>query len=467
MNGEASRKADVSATLANHVIHTTYEDIPPEVVAVTKRTILDILSVAVAGTTAYSSNLLVDLIKGWGGKEESTILCYDTKVPAMHAAMANATMGRALDYMDRYDPVETLVGVTIVPAAFAIAEKRGMVSGKDFIAAVTLGLDIIPRMALATKGNLKGWSGQAVFGYFGVAATGGKLLGLSEKQIVDAFGIAYSQAAGNHQSMKDGALSKRLSTGFAAKGGILAALLAEKGFSGGANSMEGPWGFYNLYIDGDYDPSQLTIELGKRFEGANISVKAYPCCSHTHTGIDATLDIISRHDIVPEQVGAVKAGVNARGYDLSCDPIERKRKPITIVDAQFNLPYAIATAIVDREVNINNFTEKMITRRQVLKMMQKIEPYVDNELENMTHGAISPCKLEIITTNGAVYQMQVSHSKGSPQNPMTQEELNRKVWDCMDYAAKSLSKDTVHKVIDLVNELEKIDDVAVIMKLLN
>jgi 2-methylcitrate dehydratase PrpD len=466
MNKHTSTTVDAAVRFAENIAVVQYEDIPPEAVAITKRGILDILSVGVAGTSAEGCEKLVDLARDLGGQGESSILCHDVKVPSLYAAMVNATMARARDYMDEHCEASLCCAVTLVPVAFAIAEKKGKVDGKSFITALTLGLDMIIRMGLAWKGSYRGWSGQSVFGYFGSAAVTGKLLGLDKGQLLDAFGIAYAQASGNHQSSHEGALTKRLSTGLAARGGIFSALLAEKGYFGGRDSLEGYWGLYNLYRDGDYDSTCLTDQLGKRFEVVGLGFKAYPCCAQTHTSVSAVLTLASQHHLLPERVKMIKVGVNADAFTNLVEPIEIKRVPRTTVGAQFSLPYTVATAILDQKVTIDSFSEEAIKRPQIIGLAEKIEPYVDAEIENAFSGQISPAKVEVTTLDGSVYSMRVNDPPGHPRNPMSEEDINRKIWECMKYAKKPIPKENVQKVIALVNALEQVDDVGQIMRLL-
>ncbi|MFH1486358.1 MAG: MmgE/PrpD family protein, partial [Chloroflexota bacterium] len=214
---------DAAVALAKNAARTRYSDIPVEAVEATKKDIIDTLGTTMAGSAAAGGREIAELMResGCGGK--STILVYGGKVCAENAAMANGSMGHALDYDDTHDAAILHVGVTTVPAAFAIAEQIGRVNGRDFITAVTLGIDVICRLGLANKegpAEPGGWILTPLYGYFGAAIAAGKLLGLDEVGLINAMGIAYSQTAGNHRCIDDGALTKRMQAGFAAKGGV-------------------------------------------------------------------------------------------------------------------------------------------------------------------------------------------------------------------------------------------------------
>ncbi|MFH1484467.1 MAG: MmgE/PrpD family protein, partial [Chloroflexota bacterium] len=353
-----------------------------------------------------------------------------------------------------------------VPAAFAIAEQIGRVNGKDFITAVTLGIDVICRLGLANKegpAGPGGWILTPLYGYFGAAIAAGKLLGLDEVGLINAMGIAYSQAAGNHQCIDDGALTKRMQAGFAAKGGVLAAGMAKKGITGATNSIEGRCGLYRNYHKGDYNPAPLTSELGKKFEVVNLSYKPYPSCRSNHPYVDAALALRREHNIGPDEVVEIIATVN-KPLDVHplFHPLEVKRNPRTIVDAQFSVPYNVACALVKGRVVIDDFSETAIRDAAVIGLANKVAPRFDPAL---ARREMTPAMLEIRTKSGT-YSKFIDFAYGHPKNPMDIEAIIEKFRDCANHAAKPLSKANIAKVIELSTKLEELDDVGEIVRLL-
>jgi len=290
----------------------------------------------------------------------------------------------------------------------------------------------------------------------------GRIMGLDKEKMVNALGIAYHQCAGNLQSVNDGALTKRMGPGLAAKGGITAALMAERGITGAKNSLEGKFGLFNLYHGGDYDASILTDGLGKRFEVENTGFKPYPCCGHTHAFIDATLSLMSRHNIKADQVRDIMVYGGESGYAL-CVPLEVKRAPRTIVDAQFSVPWTVATALVKGKVSLEDFTEEAIKREDVLEISRKVTGQLDPSLNR---HAVGPGRVTIVTKAGAEYTEEVEYSLGSPERPMTFDDCAGKFRECSAYSIKPLSANTVDKVIELTRRLEQLDDATEIIKLL-
>jgi len=459
---------DAAYSFAKNFVRTDYEDIPQDAAEATKKLTLDFLGVALAGSSKPGVQELLELIAEWGGNEESTIFCSGRKVPAPHAAQMNSTMGHALDYDDTHDTAIIHSTVIAVPTCLAVAEHRGKLSGREFITAATLGIDMICRIGLASKLDTRsiklGWHLTSLYGYMTTAGIAGRILGLGEDGIVNAFGIAYHQNAGNGQCVLDGALTKRMGPGFATRGGIVAALMAEKGITGAKNSLEGKYGLFNLYHDGNYDAKALTADLGKHFEGINVSIKPYPCCRFIHSFIDSTLAIVKEHNISAKDVAEIMLTCGEGAYNVVGSPIEVKRKPQTLVDAQFSLPWGVATAIVKRKVTMEHFTEAAIHSADILEVSSKIELEPDSSLGHTSLTA--PAIVKIVTKSGETYSEQAEHPLGSPQRPLTFDQCAEKFKDCASYAVKKLPDKNLDGVVELVRQLEKVEDVREIIELL-
>ncbi len=451
---------DTAAAFAKFTSELRYEDITREAVEATKMHILDVLGVAMAGSAFPGSKELVELVREFGGRETSTLIAYGGKVPSIHAALANGSMANAGEFDDVYDAAPCHPACTVVPASFAVAEQVSKVCGKELITAVAAGIDIVCRMTLAaTLPAVKsGWGLTAVNGYFGAAAAAGRILKLDEDRVSDAFGIAYCQASGNIQNVKEGSLSKGLQPGFAARGGILSALLAQKGITGPKNSLEGQFGLYHLYFDADYTQSSLTAELGKRFEVTNVSFKPYPCCRLNHIPLDATLALIKEYDIRHQDVKEVTLFINEDTFLLLCHPLEVKRNPRTPVDAQYSLPYNLAVALVRKRHTVKDFWECM-KEPAVLELAHKITPKLMREIN--PKGA-QPAIVEIKTKDGKVYSKRVDYAYGSPQYPI---DVVAKFRDCASLSVRSLSERNIERVIELISRLQEVDDVSEVIQL--
>jgi 2-methylcitrate dehydratase PrpD len=455
---------DVAFTLAENVVRVGYDTLSPKAVDMTKKDILDVLGVAVAGSAALGVAEVAALLKEWGGKKEGTVIGFDCMLPAPSAALINGMMSHALDYDDGHDKSMVHAAASVVSAAFAVAQRQGKVDGKDFITAVALGIDLMSRMALGAKTNLRvsGWVYSSIFGYFGATAAAGKILGLDKEKMVNAFGIAYSQTAGSFQSIADAVLTKRAQLGFASRAGVFSAFLAESGITGPQNCMEGEYGIYNNYIKGEYDPVAVTSELGRRFEVENMGFKAYPSCGYTHGPIFSTLTLMKENRIKPDDIDEINVSTGKNAGDLF-EPLERKRRPPVVPDAQFSIPYTVGVAVIKGNVGIGDFTPEAIKDPRVLEIAQKVNPII---LQELTRREVDPSIVEIRTKDGNRYSMRMDNRKGTPENPMTPEEFADKFRDCLVHGRKRISKQKTEKIMQSINNLEQVDDVGEIIRLL-
>jgi len=448
-----------------HFVTLAYDDLPAPAVEAAKKEVLDSLATALGGSTKPGVKELVTMVREWGGKKQSTIIAHGLKCPAPNAAQVNATMIHALDYDDGHQAALVHTGCVTVSTAFAVAERMGKITGKELITAITIGGDFMARLGLAGRPGRtalsSGWHPTTLLGHFGAAAVAGRLMRLDVVKMTDALGLAYHQAGGAGSGVSDGALAKRMGPGFAAKAGITAALMAERGITGERDPLEGKTGLFNTYMGRDYTPEILTAELGKRFEGVNIGDKPYPCCGLIHACVDAVLALRSRHKIDVEKIEEIIAYGGQSVYDLS-QPPEVKRRPRTIIDAQFSVPWVVATAVVRGKVTVDDFTDAAITRPEILQVAQKVSGKLVPDMDR--HG-VGPGGVIIRMRGGAEYREEVAHCLGSPERPMDFNDVTRKFRECAASSLKPLSAVTIDKVIEMVGKLETFDDAAAVIRL--
>ena len=466
-SGSRTARHDAAVDLARFVAALRFDDLTPAVVTAAKKAVLDHFAVALAGGTAPGCGELLGVVRGWGGKAESTIIGQDLRVPSVWAALVNAMMAHSWDYDDTFEVVANRAmhpGVSVIPACLAAAERRGGVSGKEFLAAVVAGVDVVCRLALATRlpDELRFWVYPTLFGYFGGAAGAGKLLGLGEAGMLDAFGVAYSQASGNAQSVLDGALTKRLQSASSASGGLLSAVLAEAGITGSTNTFEGAAGFFRMYLHDRYDRATIVKDLGSKFAISDLSFKPYPCCRYTHSAVDAALQVAADEDLDPAQVEAVTVFV-APAQNGVCQPLDVKRRPRSVVDAQFSIPYTVAVALCRRGVVIEDFSPAAIGDSRILSLAQKVTPVVN---ETLGAGSDFPGLVEVKLRDGGVVRSKlVRYPSGHPGNPMSMEEIAEKFRRCAARAVRPLRGERVETVIRLAARLDEMTDVAEVVGL--
>lgn len=275
--------------LTAHVIQTDFSHLSPQAVAATKTFCLDTFGVSVAGTRAPHADTMRMAAFSWGDGQEATTLGTGHRLAAPTAAMINAFHAHSLEF----DCVHELAVVhpltTIQSAALAHAERCGGVGGRDFLTALALGVDAATSIGMAAQSGLRFFR-PATAGIFGATAAVGKLAGLSAAQLMDALGLAYAQAAGNMQSHVEGGPALALQMAFAAAAAIRAADLAQAGFPGPHDILEGPFGYFPLY-EGAWDLEPVWAELGRVWRMTQVSHKPFPSGRATHGGLDGILQL--------------------------------------------------------------------------------------------------------------------------------------------------------------------------------
>jgi len=256
-----------------------FDDVPKDVIEEVRLHILDTLGVALASHGMDFAHIMLEVSKGLGGPPESTAIGSGERLSAPNAALVNGTMAHGLDYDDMHREASLHLSAFTVPTALAVSEAKGE-SGKSAILGSVAGYEIGARLGLAASGRLllRGWHPTGVLGAFAAAAVTGSILGLNAKQISNAMGIAGSQSSGSAQWIEEGSWTKRMHPGWAAHSGIIAGLLAQKGYDGPQRIYEGKMGLYSSYIgNGDFDLERLTQGLGSSWETRQICYKLYPC----------------------------------------------------------------------------------------------------------------------------------------------------------------------------------------------
>ncbi|NBT56410.1 MAG: MmgE/PrpD family protein, partial [Betaproteobacteria bacterium] len=408
-NLTASTGEDFAVALSRFSGATTINSLPAAAIAAVKTNLFDTLSCAVAGSSAAAVAEVRDLVTSWGGTPQATVLVFGDKLPAHHVAWINGTMAHARDYDDTHDAAVLHAGVSVVPAALAAAELVGGVSGGDLIAAIAVGLETISRLGIATKISIveSGYMYTSLFGHFAATLTAARVLGLDQAQTVNALGIAYSQVAGNHQVTRDAALTKRMQPGFAAMAALVSVQLAQRGIRGAQATFEGADGFLRVYLHDRCDRDVLRDGLGQRFEFVELSYKPYPCCRFNHTTIEAALQLRAKAGIRPEDVRRVRVGLNHQAYQAVCTPVEVRKAPRTIVQAQFSIPYVVACALVDGAVGLGHFTQEALARPDLLAVAQKVDAYVDDDIEKKFGRNVTPALVHIEMADGSQHTLRV------------------------------------------------------------
>lgn len=453
---------DLSLHMAEFFANVRYEDLPPDAVEGAKKSILDSFGICLAASGREpAAQALVEFVLESGGKPESSVFGYGGKVPAVMAALANGAMIHSLDYDDQ-TPWGQHSGLTLLPAVFAAAERRGGVSGKEMITAVAAGQDMFNRLRRHVDWR-KDWNFSTVMGVFCATAAAGRILGLDSHRIAQAIGIASMQCCGTMEVIySTGSDMRAMYAGFPAKGAVLAAVLAERDISGVPAVLEGNHGILTMYFGGRYDRVAILEDLGRTFTGGLTLYKRWPAVGTSHSHIHATIRLMVENDLTYTDVAEIRVHVGDY-HQIMCAPLDTRRAPQTLVDAKFSLPFLVAIAAVNRDMRLAHFTEAAIRQPEVLAVAQKVTPIVDPSLDWKLD--LPPGRVDIITQDGRMFSMVGTAIPGSAENPMTWEDILRKFADCTEASIKPWSQAQIVEAGNLAQSLEAAPDATALLRL--
>ncbi|NET58903.1 MAG: MmgE/PrpD family protein [Symploca sp. SIO2E6] len=436
--------------LARHVVETRFEDLSPAAIAATKTFCLDTLGVCVAGTSATSAENIIKVAESWGSGNEAAVIGLGDRFPATTAAFINGFH----THNQEYDCVHELAVLhpltTIQSAVLAYGSRHGGISGRDMILALVLGVDVATSIGMAAQTSVKFFR-PATAGIFGVAAAIGKLAGLDCRMLMDAFGLAYAQAAGTMQAHVEGGPSLALMMGFAAAAGIRAVDLAQAGFTGSHDVLEGTFGYFRLY-EGAWDTEQVWAELGRVWRITQVSHKPFPSGRATHGGIDSILQLRAAHGLQADELDTLTLSAPTLIHELVGRPL---LPDMTVNYARLCFQYVGALALTNGQVDMGDFCSERLRDESLHALAQQIKVVID---DNPDPNALSPQKVIAVMKDGREFTVEIPHTLGSPQRPLTREEHLAKFQRCVTYGRRTLASDTSERVIGLVDRLDELSN---------
>lgn len=452
--------------LAKYVKNLTFQDVPSDVIQQTKRILLDTLGCAIGGYDSEGRQAIDEYIKESGHPGEATVFGSGLRTSCLNAALANGAMVRYLDYNDTafilqgetyrtgYHPSE------IIPAVLALGERQQL-SGKEVIAAIVAGYDLSLSFLEAVTGpgmEKKGWNGDTRGAYI-MPVIAGKILGLTEEQMGNAIGISGSCHAVLgilDTPAEEYTMTKNIRFPTMSYAGILAAMLARKGFTGPTTVIEGHDGFATSIMQGDYDLSKVVPEKGK-FAIRDTCIKSIIADFSSHGHLTATLTLVKEHDIKPEDIVEIRITTSKRCAEHTGDPV--KKYPKNKETADHSSYYLTAIAIIDRQIGPEQFTPEKFQNPKVRELIDKVVLKGDPDLDKARPAGIS----EIVSKQGKKYQCRVDYPRGHARNPMTDEEIVGKL---KSMASKYMSDKQTNQIIDTVFELDKLGDIGKLNRLM-
>ena len=439
---------------------TKYEDLSPKSIEMVKKLFIDIMATTTAGSTALIVPEVAKYFLEQGGKEESTVLNYGGKIPAANAALVNALMAHARDWDDTLEDAVIHETAPLIPACMAVAEEQGDITGKEFIKSIVVGCDIMSRLCYGTPWGTaeSGWVFTALMAYFGCAMSAAYLKRQTPEQIANAAGIVLSQAAGAMQAVQDAVLTKRTQPAFGAHDGVQAAYLTEIGMTGARNVIEGKQSFYKAYFQNHYDREALLKDLGTFWHIENLSFKPYPCCRYTHCAIDTAKKMVAEHGITADEIISIDAGTSVQGFGSVCAPVEVRKSPSIVVEAQFSIPFTVSSAIVNGNVDLNTFEDENFNSPVVRDLCSKFNLSIDPEIEEKFHDGCPPTRLTIHTTRGDFTDV-VWHALGSIENMVSMDDIIAKYYSTKPFSARPVKDGAMEKVVELALKMDELDNI--------
>lgn len=340
------------------------------------------------------------------------------------AALVNGTLAHSLDFDDTHAAASLHSSAPIVPAALACAELVGA-SGEQVLAAVIAGFEVQIRLSLALVPSdhyQRGFHPTATCGAFGAAAAAGNILGLSSEQIASAFGAVGSQTAGSMQFLANGSWNKRYHVGHAAMCGLNSAILAEQGYVGSSEAIEGHRGFLHAYAPSP-DPARAVAGLGSNWETLHLAVKPYPSCRATHAAIDAVIALCAEQQLDWQRIDKMTIGLADTGWRLVGESQSKKQRPANVVDGQFSMPFCAAVAAREGRLVWDDYA-KHIRDRETLALCQRVETVVDPRAQ--AHYPQNLSATLSVQAGGDTFESMVIVPKGEPDNFVSPDEVRHK-----------------------------------------
>lgn len=431
---------DVTLTLARYIVAARFDDLPQSVRKEVPRSLLNWVGVAVGGSHHEAVEIALAAIKPFAGPPQATVLGRKDRLDVSSAAFLNGISSHVFDFDDTDLTTAVHPSAPVAPVLLGLAEYR-KVSGRDFVTAMVLGIEAECRIARAVSPAHQdiGWHATGSVGGFGAAVAAGKILGLDETRMCHAIGLAATQPVGLREMF--GSMTKSFHPGRAAQNGLLAALLAEKGYTSSLQGLEAKRGWTNV-LSTERHLEIITEGLGSHYEIARNSYKPFACGLVVHPVIDGCIQLRDENKLTAAMIERIDLGIHPIVIELTS-----KRKPQTGLEGKFSVYYAAAIGIVAGRAGEAQFSDKAVRDPVTVALRDRVETTVDPSIRQ------DQARVKITLKDGRVLERFVEHAVGSVENPMTDKQLEAKF---ADLAAGLLPKDRTRKLMDLCWGVERV-----------
>ena len=447
----------ITSRLAAFVSRTSFDDLPSEVVARSKDMMINAAAAGLAGAAQPESQAVARFVQEMGGNGRCTVIGMGMRTSPVYASLANGLMIHLLDFDDEIMGRGNHPTSAIFPVVMSLGEMNGY-SGKQVVTAFALGCELSSK--LGAIGDLDypepvesarpGWHTDGVAGAIGATAAAAKLLELDQEKLENAFGIASGEAAGIQANLLTP--SRAFQCGRAAMNGVMAALLAQRGFTGARDAIEAPGGLLGCYLSGgEVDEEDFFSRLGSPYDVVHpgVVLKLFPCESAGHTSIEAVLQLIQQYRVEPDQVEAVRVRVTPAMLRLL--PFS---EPQSGWQARFSLSYVVTVALLQGQPLLDHFTDAAVQDQRLREMLARVTV---EATETATESIPHPSTLLVKLSDGRELQQRVEFARGQPELPLSDEELDAKFLYCTRYI---LPPDHIEGAIDQFRDLENVQNVT-------
>ncbi len=441
--------AGATRDLAEFSSAVEFDDIPKDVIARMKTSLLDSIGCCLFGMTLPWTQKVQSMVEAEGSRGVASIFSSGQKTSVAGAVLVNATAGHAFELDDIHKESIVHAGSIAAPVVLALAEQAGGVSGRSLLTAMTMGYEIGTRVGNAATMSLffRGFHPQGTSGVFVAAAAAARMLVLNANQTQHALGIVGSQAGGL-MAAQEGAMVKRFHSGRAAQSGVYSAFLAQRDFTGISNVLEAGYGGYLSSYSETPNACRLTEDLGRVWEAGKVGYKPHACVTSIHAALDAFKYLLETHQLTPGNLSRVDVGISQMTYTHCA--WEYKSQGVTA--AQMNLFYGLAVIAFDGVAFVAQYEESRLAEPQVMNFIKHIHARMDPEIEAMGPAFRHAARVTVVTHDGRTFSHEILNRRGSPENPMSPEEVEYKF---RNVVASCLERSDIDRVIGLVGKIDQ------------
>ncbi|PYS37046.1 MAG: 2-methylcitrate dehydratase [Acidobacteria bacterium] len=445
---ETDAGKDVTRTLARHIVSAKPSDLPAPVRKEAARTLLNWVGCSVGGSRHQTVGIAISALAPFSGPAQASILGRKERLDILHAALINGISSHVLDFDDTHSHNIIHPAGPVISAILALSEHRP-VSGNDFVNALVLGVDVECRIgnSVYPKHYDAGWHITGTAGVFGAAAACGKLLALSELQMLWALGLAATQPVGLQEMF--GSMTKSFHPGRAAQNGLTAALLASKNFTSSEQSLEAKYGWTNV-VSTAHNYDDITKNLGESFEISKNTYKPFACGVVMHPTIDGCIQLRTENKLTADEIDHVELRVHPLVIQLTS-----KKSPQTGLEGKFSIYHAASVALVEGGGGIDQFSDRAVRDRTIAALRDRVSTVVDSSLHE------DQVRITLTTKTGRRLEKFVEHAVGSLDHPMSDKDLEAKF---TGLTTGILSTDRQRKLMDLCWTVDRLPESSAIAK---